>query len=278
MIVPHGAICDVFLKIGGSILDNPSHTAALAESLAELTGAQRLVILTGGGRVAKRIKANQTQRSCDFQRCWKATTLALDVNAGLLASHAPRFWVVNCIAQILAAHAADAIPIFAPAEALFSSIWFTPNWIVTTDTMGLYFAYSMGAARYVIVTDVDGVCERAPGTGVAVAPIPRMRVGELEALPSSKLDAAFPAFFRRFPLETVVVNGQYPGRVVAALLGRRTVGTEITVDGSELPVRSLAGKTAVDAVTFSSPQQRQQVAEVDRVRTVATDIVGSARP
>ena len=250
MLAPQGPVCDVFVKVGGSILDNPAHTAALAESLASLSNGVRVVILTGGGRVAKRIKANQRERACDFLCCWRATTLALDVNAGLLASHSQRFSLTRCIAEIIAAHDSGAIPVFAPAEALFSSIWFIPNWIVTTDTMGLYFAHAMGARRYVIVTDVDGVCEHPPSFGSNVAPIPRMCVRELEQLSSSKLDAAFPGFFRRYPLETIVVNGQYPARVIAALMGRRTLGTEITLelDGTSLkelgPIGAREGRAA----------------------------------
>jgi aspartokinase-like uncharacterized kinase len=236
MLTPHSAICDVFVKIGGSILDNAPHTTALAECLETLPPNQRVVILTGGGRVAKRIKVNQRDRSCDFESCWKATTLALDVNAGLLASHCTRFCVTSSISEIMAAHGAGMIPIFAPAGALFNSLWFTPNWIVTTDTMGLYFAHHMGAMRYIIVTDVDGVCERAPGPGNSTSPISRMHLAQLENLPSSKLDAAFPEFFRRYPLETMVVNGKYPARVIAAIFGRCTVGTEIALDADVTPL------------------------------------------
>jgi 5-(aminomethyl)-3-furanmethanol phosphate kinase len=248
MLTPHNAICDVFLKVGGSILDNAPHTAALAEGLVTLPPGQRVVILTGGGRVAKRIKANQRERSCDFESCWKATTLALDVNAGLLASHSTRFCVTSSISQIIAAHEAGVIPIFAPAGALFNSLWFTPNWIVTTDTMGLYFAHHMGAARYVIVTDVDGVCEGAPGPGSSVSPISKMHVTQLENLPSSKLDAAFPGFFRRYPLETMVVNGKYPARVIGAIFGRRTLGTEVVLDADVAPLtgRDVASKESRD--------------------------------
>ena len=230
MIAPHAPICDVFVKVGGSILDSAAHTAALAESLASLGGSGRIVILTGGGRVAKRIKANQQERCSDFESTWRATTLALDVNAGLLASHSSAFSVTTSISQIVAAHESGSIPIFAPAQALFSSLWFLPNWTATTDTMGLYFGSMMGAHRYVIVTDVDGVCERAPSADCNLIPIARLRVGELEKLAQSKLDRAFPAFYRRYPLETFVVNGKYPNRVTAAVSGSLTVGTQITED------------------------------------------------
>jgi aspartokinase-like uncharacterized kinase len=227
---PHQPLCDVLIKVGGSILDNIPDTLALAEALVARSTGPRIVVLPGGGRVAKRIKSNQREREADFLCCWRATTLALDVNAGVLASHSPRFAVCISIGQIKDAQDGGFIPIFAPAQALFSSLWFTPNWIATTDTMGLYFAHVMGAARYVVVTDVDGVCEKAPGSDSHVVPLPRIRVSDLERLPSSKLDAAFPAFFRKYPVDTVVINGKHPSRVSAAILGRRTFGTEIVHD------------------------------------------------
>jgi aspartokinase-like uncharacterized kinase len=249
MIRPHDPFCDIFLKIGGSILDNVAHTAALAADLVTLSGDSRVILLPGGGRVAKRIKANQSERGCDFDRCWRATTLALDVNAGLLASHSPRFRVSNSIAQIMESFEIGSIPIFAPADALFSSLWFTPNWVVTTDTMGLYFAHTMGAHRYVIVTDVDGICECAPISGMSTKAIPRIDVGELERLPSSKLDAAFPGFFRRYPMETIVVNGKFPSRVLAAVSGQRTAGTEITKDANITPVNGHGTRFRADSPT-----------------------------
>jgi aspartokinase-like uncharacterized kinase len=267
MLTPHSAICNVFVKVGGSILDNAPHTAALAEGLVSLPSGQRIVILTGGGHVAKRIKANQRERACDFESCWRATTLALDVNAGLLASHSTRFCVTSSIAQIMAAQEAGAIPIFAPAGALINSLWFTPNWIVTTDTMGLYFAHHMGAVRYIIVTDVDGVCERAPGPGNSVSPISKLYVAQLESLPSSKLDAAFPGFFRRYPLETMVVNGKYPGRVTAAIAGRRTLGTEIALDPEVVP---LTGREVV------SREPREVAVRAQSRALLSPDAAGSS--
>jgi aspartokinase-like uncharacterized kinase len=178
----------------------------------------------------KRIKANQRGAECELLPAWRAATLALDVNAGLLASHSPNFELSSCVAHIAAALDSGKIPIFAPATALFGSLWFQPNWTVTTDTMGLHFAHLLGARRYVIVTDVDGVFESEPRPDVNARLMARISVGKLEKLSSSKLDAAFPAYFRRHPISTTIVNGKHPDRVCDAVWGRRVVGTQVMIE------------------------------------------------
>jgi 5-(aminomethyl)-3-furanmethanol phosphate kinase len=223
----HRDLCDVFIKIGGSILDHEAATAALVPSLVKSAARTRVLILTGGGQVAKRIKANQIKHGHDFYRFWRATGLTPEVNAWLLASYSPIFSVVSCAAEIAECLQNGTIPVFAPTGAILSSLYFLPDWLVTTDSIGLQFASQSGARRYVIVSDVDGIYERKPEEGGEGTPIPRLTAHDLEHLSSSKLDRGFVDYFRRYPLSTVIVNGRHPDRVSAAIEGVRTLGTEI---------------------------------------------------
>ena len=233
----HRAVCDVFVKIGGSILDHDSATAALAPRITGLCRQQRILILTGGGQAAKRVKMNQIRVGGDFYRFWRATGLFPEVNAYLLASYSTAFTVVSCAAEIAECLTAGNIPVFAPAGAILNSLYFLPDWLVTTDSMGLYFASLAGARRYVIVSDVDGIYDRKPGEGTCGSPIPCLNIDDLERLSSSKLDQGFTHYFHRYPLPTVVVNGNHPDRVAAAICGAPTIGTEILV-----PRAASAGK------------------------------------
>ena len=223
----HRNLCDVFVKIGGSILDHEAATAALVPAIAGLAGQVRMIVLTGGGQAAKRVKANQIRHGGDFYRFWRATGLFPEVNAWLLASYSTLFSVVSCAAEIAACLQDRHIPVFAPAGAILNSLYFLPDWLVTTDSMGLHFASLAGARRYVIVSDVDGIYERRPEEGGSATPISRLYAQELQRLPSSKLDPGFADYYCRFPLPTLIVNGHYPERVSAALRGDPTFGTEI---------------------------------------------------
>ena len=219
--------CDVFVKLGGSILDQDGATAALIPSLTEFAQKYRILILTGGGQAVKRIKSNQRSCRTHFYNCWRAGVSYLEANAYLLASYSTQFMVVSSLTDIATCFSTRSVGVFAPSGAIVNSLSLVPDWEVTTDSMGLYFASAFGARRYVIISDVDGIYERRPEKGPWGAPIPQLSVTQLEHLPSSKLDRAFTEYFRRHALPTVIVNGRNPERVSAAIQGEATVGTRI---------------------------------------------------
>jgi 5-(aminomethyl)-3-furanmethanol phosphate kinase len=222
-------LCDVFVKLGGSILDHDAATVALVPRITELAQKQRILILTGGGQVAKRIKVNQRSSGADFYTLWRAGVLCLEVNAHLLASYSTHFIVVSSLTEMTACFAAGNVGVFAPFGAIVNSLRLLPDWEATTDSIGLHFASALGAQRYVIVSDVDGIYEKRPGEAPWGRPIPSLSVDELERLPSSKLDTAFSAYFRRQALPTIIVNGLHPDRVSAAIRGEAAIGTRIDV-------------------------------------------------
>jgi aspartokinase-like uncharacterized kinase len=221
------SLCDVFLKIGGSILDKDALTAALVPPIAALSRERRIVILPGGGQAVKRIKANQRRHETDFHSCWVPAVLNLDVNAGILASYSRLLGAASSADEIAACLEAGRVAVFAAAGTVFNNLQLTPDFGTTTDSMGLYFAHVLGAHRYVIVSNVDGMYEDKPDEGVSAAAIAHLTLEQLERLPSSKLDPSFPQYLRRYRIPTLIVNGAYPDRVAAAILGRPTIGTEV---------------------------------------------------
>ena len=222
-------LCDVFVKLGGSVLDHDSATIALVSRIVDLAPGHRILILTGGGQAAKRIKANQRTVGTDFYRCWRAGVLCLEVNAYLLASYSTHFTVVSTTTEIERCFDVGNIGVFAPYGPIVNSLHLIPDWEATTDSIGLHFASALGARRYVVVSDVDGIYEMQPGEAPSGQPIPSLSVDELEQLPSSKLDPAFSSYFRRQALPTIIVNGRYPDRVRAAIQGEVAIGTRINV-------------------------------------------------
>lgn len=224
------SVCDVFIKVGGSIMDDALATTALVPHIVALAEHCRIVVMAGGGRISKRIKANQRAAHTDFLPCWRGATASLDTNAILFASHSPRCVVTQCVAEMSRCLDEGKVAVFAAAEAIFRSLVIKPDFEVTTDSMGLYFAKVLNASRYIIVSNVDGVFEHNPDPETLDMPFLRLSVDELEKLPSSKLDNLFPQWFRTYTLPTFVVNGKYPPRVSAAIQGKATLGTEIVLE------------------------------------------------
>lgn len=224
------SICDVFIKVGGSVMDDALVATALVPHIVALADDYRIVVMTGGGRMSKRIKANQRANHTDFLPCWRGATASLDINAALFASHSTRCGLAHCRDDIARCLDAGKVAVFAAAETIFRNLVITPDFELTTDSMGLYFAKTLRAPRYVIVSNVDGVFDCDPEPDTIKAPFSRLNVQELERLPSSKLDSQFPEWFRRYRVPTWVVNGKYPSRVSACIQGKATLGTEIVLE------------------------------------------------
>ena len=222
-------LCDVFLKIGGSILDKDALTSNLVPHITALSREKRIVILPGGGQAVKRIKTNQQHHDIDFHSTWITAVLCLDVNAGVLASYSRLLTAASSAEEMAACFEAGNVAVFAAAGNVFTNLNLTPDFRATTDSMGLYFAKTLGARRYVVVSDVDGIYENKPEEGSLATAIAHLTLEQLERLPSSKLDPSFPEFFRRYPVPTLIVNGRHPDRVGAAIRGDPTIGTEIAI-------------------------------------------------
>ena len=220
-------LCDVFIKIGGSILDRDDLTSALAPYITAVARQHRIMILPGGGQAVKRIKVNQNRYGTDFRSCWIPAVLCLDVNAGILASYSPAFSVVTCAEEITACFESGNVAVFAAAGAVFNSLHLPPDFTTTTDSMGLYYASALGARRYVVISNVDGIYRDKSGIDSGDTPISHLTADELEQLPTSKLDPSFPDYLRRYPIATIIVNGKHPERVSAAIHGSPTIGTRV---------------------------------------------------
>jgi aspartokinase-like uncharacterized kinase len=225
-------LCDVFMKVGGSILDKDAVTSDLVPHITALSREKRIVILPGGGQAVKRIKANQGRHDIDFHSAWTTAVLCLDVNAGVLATYSRLFTTVSSADEMAACFEAGNVAVFAAAGSVFTNLNLTPDFRATTDSMGLYFAKTIGARRYIVVSDVDGIYEDKPEEGSSAKAIPHLTAAQLEQLPSSKLDPSFPEFLRRYPVPTFIVNGKHPSRVSAAIRGEPTIGTQIAVPGA----------------------------------------------
>jgi len=218
---------DLFLKIGGSLVDDLPATRRLMDVVSGLRHL-RVVVTTGGGREAKRIKRSQPVDGLDFEICRTVGFSLVDVRAMLLTAFSPRSVLVHTLRQVERALSERRLLVLAPGRLIRRFDLFEHDWDLTTDSVGLYFAWVLGASWYVIVTDVDGIFDRDPGASAAARLLPAVCADELRALGGGKVDRYFAEYLSRYPVRCTIVNGRFPERLCGLLDQQPVRATTVT--------------------------------------------------
>ncbi|GJD50309.1 hypothetical protein OPKNFCMD_3048 [Methylobacterium crusticola] len=180
------------VKVGGSLAADGPRLRALLRALAE--GAEGpAVLVPGGGGLADAVRA--AQAALGFPDAL-AHRLALDAMAGMariLAALEPRLVVA---ADPAAALRRGAVPVWDPGGLKDGRPGLPETWDVTSDSLALWLAAELGAARCLILKSADAPAGAGPA--------------ELAAC--GLVDAAFPALAARFG-GTILVRGPGAERV-----------------------------------------------------------------
>jgi aspartokinase-like uncharacterized kinase len=160
---------DVFVKIGGSVLDDLIATKSLMDALLAVADNVAVVALPGGGAAAKRMKQAQRDLQLRFETCWLTGFKIVDTNALFLSSFSSKLHYAASMQAVRPQ--AGRLTILSPYEFARSDPTFERSWDITTDSMGCYFAHTLGATRYVIVTNVDGIFDFRGPAGTPPQPL-----------------------------------------------------------------------------------------------------------
>ena len=214
----------IFLKIGGSILDDLESTKALIDAIVDVDTRRPIVLMAGGGRTVKKLKSHQQQLQMDFHGCWHAGIKQIEFQSHVLSAYSSRLELVSTLRDGTHAHNQGSIPIFSPGSFIVEREPFEHSWDITTDSMSVFFAAEFGCGRLLIVTDVDGIY-----SGSSQCIFEELSLTQLATLPSSKTDPFFPRYLERYPVDVTVLNGLCPDRVQGALRGKQVIGTRVTI-------------------------------------------------
>jgi aspartokinase-like uncharacterized kinase len=174
------------VKLGGSLLGSGDLPGLLA-GLARRRDA-RLAIVPGGGVFADAVRTAQRLTGFDDALAHRLALDAMGRMAEVLASLEPRLTVAASLEAIGHAHVSGRMPVWDPAALKEGRPGIPESWSVTSDSLALWLAAEIGAERLVLVKSAPAPADASP-----------------EALAASGLvDAAFPAFARRFSGEIVV--------------------------------------------------------------------------
>lgn len=135
----------VVVKFGGSLLASPERPGLLRAAAA--AGA---IVVPGGGRHADAVRAAQARDGFSDLRAHRLAILAMDETARALHAAEPSLALAATLDELSAATAAGIGAIWLPSPlALEADV--PASWDVTSDSLALWLAAGLGAARLVLL-------------------------------------------------------------------------------------------------------------------------------
>jgi aspartokinase-like uncharacterized kinase len=188
------------VKVGGSLVADRDRLRRVLSSLADGEDGP-VAIVPGGGALADAVRTTQTALGFSDPL---AHRLALDAMAGMariFAAIEPRLVVTQDPGAGLAA---GIVPVWDPSPLAAGHPEIPESWDVTSDSLALWLAARLGAARCLLVKSAD------PAPGAALADLARIGL----------VDAAVPAFATLFA-GAIVLRGPGGDRTCRGSLSER---------------------------------------------------------
>lgn len=204
----------VVLKLGGSLIDGSVELInAISDHFAGTEGNTQVIIVPGGGIFADNIRRISGEYSIAEKAAHWMAIAAMEQYAHLLEDMTG----IPTIEDTNNVH--ETVSILLPYRLLKDTDELPHSWDVTSDTIAAWVAQRMNA-RLVKATDVNGIFN----DGKMIEEIsPR----ELEQMGETCADRMLPTMLIKYGMECVIVNGDHPERVVAAIDGKKVIGTYI---------------------------------------------------
>jgi 5-(aminomethyl)-3-furanmethanol phosphate kinase len=214
------------VKVGGGLAREAGDDALLrlCRTIGEAGERHPLLVVPGGAAFADAVREHDRRFDLRAATSHRMAIIAMDQFGWLLSDLIPGG--VPCTE--VAATPRDRIPILLPATLLASEP-LPVSWEVTSDSIAAWVAGGGRAGRLVLVKPVEGLYRDWPPDG---KPIARLSVDELIELRAAGqaggVDRHLPEALHAAGVETWVIDGRKPARLVALLEHGSTEGTLVT--------------------------------------------------
>jgi aspartokinase-like uncharacterized kinase len=212
------------VKVGGGLAREAGDGAlrAVCAQIARAGARHRLLVVPGGGRFADAVREHDRRFALRPPTAHWMAILAMDQFGWALSDLIPG--AARC--TDLAAVRDGGVSVLLPFALLAERNPLPESWAVTADSIAAWVAGAAGARRLVLVKPVAGLYRSWPPSG---APIARLTVDELAQLRTDGVDEHLPAALRAARVETWVIDGRDPARLVELLERGATAGTRVAV-------------------------------------------------
>ena len=154
--MPDVSVVDAVVKVGGSLLRDPSAHERTINAIADAASLCRLAIVPGGGPFADLVRLLDGAMSLgDDAAHWMAIR-AMDAHAEILASRLAAAKLVESPADVSTALSTRQLPVLLSSRWLHERDPLPHSWEVTSDSIAAWVAGELGAAKLVLLKPVSG--------------------------------------------------------------------------------------------------------------------------
>jgi len=192
----------IVVKLGGSVV----RSAELTLWLDAIAAAPRpIVVVPGGGALADEVRACQSQLGFGDTAAHRMALLAMDQLAWAVAGLRQGFAVGATEAELRAALGRGSVAVWAPYALIAERTDIEESWRLTSDSLALWLARRMGAARCYLIKSIL----RAKAS--------RLGAGQLAR--DGVVDTAFPAMLKDTGVPTFLLGRGDHQAFAASLAG-----------------------------------------------------------
>lgn len=207
---------DAVIKVGGSLMADPTALRNLCRTLKEISDHHGLLIVPGGGDFADLVRKLQLKHGFSDRVAHQMAILGMDLYGLMLHD-----LIDGSTLTDLPKRGARGCSIFLPYRTLGCSNELEPTWEVTSDSIAAWVAAKIGCKKLLLVKAIDGIFKRG-----------RLRksisIQGLRKIDQSCVDSKLSQTLEHTGITCWVVNGKYPNRIKKILDGEGTICTTIS--------------------------------------------------
>jgi aspartokinase-like uncharacterized kinase len=213
---------ETVIKIGGSLARGDG-LPRLGQQLAGQARRQPLLVIPGGGDFADMVRAYDRRFHMHASAAHWMAVLAMDQYGHLLAGCIPDSVPVRSLATAKNVAQGGQTPVLLPFDLLRRADPLPHSWDVTSDSLAAWVAVTAGAARLVLLKDVDGLYPETPHQDATQPPLKTVTLAQLASCRG--VDSYLAVFLKTHQLALWVINGEVPERLTELLTQGQTVGS-----------------------------------------------------
>jgi 5-(aminomethyl)-3-furanmethanol phosphate kinase len=192
----------IVVKLGGSVVRSGELIAWLDAIAA---ASCPVVVVPGGGALADEVRSCQSELGFGDAAAHRMALLAMDQLAWAVAGLRPGFVVGATEADLRAALERGKVAVWAPYSEIAGRTDLEESWRLTSDSLALWLAAKIGAARCYLIKSIERKVTRATATELAETGV---------------VDTAFPSMLKDLDVPTFLLGRDDRQAFAAALAGK----------------------------------------------------------